>query len=1549
MKILLIKSGRIQSYVLPTTVSGSYWIIDNDSNNNKRYLINIIEYNGKWRINSNYETKIIVNNSYQQSILISDYTYCFLEVQNEKNAFILYFMPTIDNNVQKLIMKNYGEITIGSSDNNAIVYRSGCIAPNHIKMTYKNDGWTIQSLDNRFGTYVNNHAINNVHLFPGDVVFAMGLKIITINNEIIINNPNNLVSYSESLLTIAPQVNLIPLENLEKDNDKIINLYSKDQYFFKAPRFKNSIIPKTIKIDPPPNKEEQEDIPFIYTLGPMITMGMTSGVMGFVSINNVMNGKQDLSSAAPTLVITVSMLMTMILWPLLTKNYNKNKKIKKEAERQEKYLKYTNEKKIEVQNEIESQRKILYENLPSLEENYNTIVEKKRNLWNKKIENDDFLLIRLGIGSIDSSVTIDYPEEHFSMEEDNLKNTINEIVSISEKLVNVPLSLSLTQKFITAILGDENITKAFINGLILQIMAQHSYDDLKIVVFTRSDKSSKWDYLKLSPHCWNNSKTIRFFGINIDEINQISNYIEEDFFRRKYKESGDSLTENSLDYKSYSPYYVIITDDFETIRNVGIIRDVLSQKQNFGFSLIINQETISRLPNECTTFLNISEESSTLLESDFYMNNHKDFTPNLLNNINMEQISILLSNIPIEFTKGMYDLPDEISFLEMYGVGKIEQLNSLSRWTENDVTHTLQVPIGVNQSGDLFKLDLHEKAHGPHGLIAGMTGSGKSEFIMTFILSMAVNYSPEEVNFVLIDYKGGGLAGAFENKETNLILPHLAGTITNLDTIEMNRALASIESELKRRQKIFNKAREISGESTIDIYKYQRLHREGIVSEAVSHLFIICDEFAELKTQQPDFMDQLISTARIGRSLGVHLILATQKPNGVVDAQIWSNAKFRVCLKVQDKADSMDMIKVPDAAALKEAGRFYLQVGYNEFFALGQSAWCGAKYVESDKYKKKVDTSINFVDNIGNIIKSIDYKPKNTGKVLGEELPNIVKYLSDIAKKQNIFINKLWLDKIPEFIYVDDLKKKYGYKTHKLDINPIIGEYDDPSNQMQNLLTLPLSENGNTIIYGSAGSGKEILINTIIYSTIITHSVDEVNFYILDFGTETTRVFDKAPHIGDILFINDTEKISNLFKMLKEITEKRKNLFADYNGDYQYYCKNSNNPLPLIVVIINHYESFAETYEEYSDIVLQLTRDCLKYGIVFIITGYGVNSVRYRLAQNFKQILVLQLNDDMDYASLLGNTHGVVPSQIVGRGLIKLDNIYEFQTAYPFKKDRVGEYLKIISLKLSQIYNKTAPRVPILPDVVDYNFISKELKTLNNVPIGVEKDTLKISNFDFKSRLITLVSSQEDSILKVFASGLMYELSKLDNVNLIVIDVLEIINTKLINNNLKYYNKDFEAVFENLYNYTLKMNDVYKENNYDDDSLNNYPNTVCMIVGVEQFLSRLSSDMKLKIDDFMGKSKSHKKLNIIFVDTIDKIKAIEYESWYRGSVSNNNAIWLGNGITEQFSIKLSKTPKQLYDEIPENFGYIIKLGIPTLIKLIEIDNVDDDVISIEEI
>ena len=245
-------------------------------------------------------------------------------------------------------------------------------------------------------------------------------------------------------------------------------------------------------------------------------------------------------------------------------------------------------------------------------------------------------------------------------------------------------------------------------------------------------------------------------------------------------------------------------------------------------------------------------------------------------------------------------------------------------------------------------------------------------------------------------------------------------------------------------------------------------------------------------------------------------------------------------------------------------------------------------------------------------------------------------------------------------------------------------EYDDPEDQAQNILTLPLSKEGNTIIFGSAGNGKELMLSSIIYSCISTHDTKEINFYILDFGAETLTMFKNAPHVGEVILSADVERTANLFKMIGSIIEERKKIFIDYNGSFDFYINHGGKQIPLIVVVINNVEAFIETYEDYEDRLGQLTRDCLKYGIIFLFSTNGANTVRYRLRQNFSQNVVLQFNDPTDYASVLSGVRKKEPSKAFGRGMIDLDGIYEFQTAYPYAEEKMSDYIRIVSKKLNQ-------------------------------------------------------------------------------------------------------------------------------------------------------------------------------------------------------------------------------------------------------------------------
>lgn len=985
MRLTLFTVNKAFEYFLPKQVSGSYSFGEEVGEEQK--ILNIEAIDNNWTIYAKDGLSILHDNQYLTELNLCENE--FYVFQKEQNTYFLLTSPLYEEGTKIYMYDQNINLHIGSTNDANVYYPNPYIdgIPAQIKMV---NGQLILYNAKDSVIYLNNERVTEEQnvMKIGDTLNVLGLRIMFLDHVFMINNPYKGITLNTASAYI--QEFNYTTEKYENIEVKDIDLYNKDSYFSKSPRIRRIIEEKEIKIDKPPNNNQEEELPVLLTAGPMISMGAMSGMTLINTITRVTSGQATMADSWPSIVTGCLMLTTSILWPFLTKAYNKHAKRDKRRRTIQVYSNYLDMKEADLKKELILQKNILDENLIKSIDCLKIINTRKNNFWCKRIEQSDFLSARIGIGNIPLKVKVNWPEEGFEIEQDDLKVMAENLIEKYKYIENSPLEYSFYENFLTAMMGIEKKCYGLAHNVLLQFMTFYCYDELKIIVFTSDQKARKWDYLKYSNYCFNTEKNVRFFATNVEEAKELSSYLMQELnFRIQITEGG------TKPLNSIKPYYLIICDNYSMYKKIDFFKVLLEMDNNIGYSTIIIENKLDKLPSKCINFINLNEGSSGVLKNSYEKAEITNFHDEIDYSINMMSITKILANIPIEVETAGGKLPEAIEFLEMEKVGKVEQLNILNRWKMNDSTKSLKAEVGVDEENNLMYLDLHEKFHGPHGLVAGTTGSGKSEFIITYILSMSMNYSPDDVAFILIDYKGGGLAFAFENKLTGVKLPHLAGTITNLDKSEMNRTLVSIDSEVKRRQAEFNKARDMLGESTIDIYKYQRFYHEGKLKEPIPHLFIISDEFAELKSQQPEFMDNLISVARIGRSLGVHLILATQKPSGVVNDQIWSNTKFRVCLKVADASDSNEMLKKPDAALLKQSGRFYLQVGTDEIYALGQSGWAGAKYYPSDKIHTKVDKSIDFIDNMGQIIKTIQESNGQAQKeAQGEQLASVVAWVA---------------------------------------------------------------------------------------------------------------------------------------------------------------------------------------------------------------------------------------------------------------------------------------------------------------------------------------------------------------------------------------------------------------------------------------------------------------------------------------------------------------------------------------------------------------------------
>ena len=1498
MVITIYLPNKIVTYKLPMIVSGDFSFYPDDS---ETKLLNIEANNDKWYFYSTPDSEIISNGVSIDTVELVPNNFYVLK-KDEKLYLVGVSEVTLNNELFYKYEANFS-LTIGNTDDASINYKCACLNQSLIKVTNSQNGVLIER-SGKAVIYINDVGYNIDKMFVkyGYMVNIYGLHIIFMPEHFIIKNLPGLLNINEAKSGISKE-NILTSSNLDEYEIKDVELYKKDDYFSKSPRFRRTIINKDFKLVTPPSLGQKQKSPILLVLGPMITMGLISYISLFMTLQNIFKNHVPVSQCWTQLVTSMAMVMSMIGWPTITSRYSKHVEKKQRKAAIENYKAYITNKSAEIEEEANNQKVILLENLIKTEDCINLITHKSIGFWSKRADQNDFLVTRVGIGDDKLDIDVSYNMDDSQIADSELKQSADELINKYQVTSGIPIRYSFVENRNTAIMGQRKTTVDFVNNQVLQLLSFYTCDDLKFVMFTSEENEDDWEYFKYLPHSFSNDKMVRYFASNQSDVKMLADEL--------FMIVNNRLSQGENCEKT--PHYFIIVDGCDTVRKTDFIHYLTEVDSNIGFNVVILENKMSKLPSKCNNFINLTDTKCEILKNSFENQKQLSFMNESIKNLDMMSYAKILANIPVEIKDNIYQMPNSISFIEMEKVGKIERLNILNRWQTNDSTTSLKTEIGVDENGEVMMLDLHEKAHGPHGLIAGMTGSGKSEFIITYILSMCLNYSPDDVSFILIDYKGGGLAFAFENKLSGKILPHLVGTITNLDKAEMDRTLVSISSELKRRQKKFNEVRDRLGESTIDIYKYQKFYHEGLIDEAIPHLFIICDEFAELKVQQPDFMDNLISVARIGRSLGVHLILATQKPSGVVNDQIWSNTKFRVCLKVQDESDSKEMLKRPEAASISQTGRFYLQVGNNEYFVLGQLAWSGAKYFPSDKPVKKVDKSVDFISNLGTKIHSLQASVNAGVQAEGDQLNAILDYIIDAANTLDKHARKLWLDNIPEIITVNGLIRKYNYEPSEESITAVIGEYDAPELQEQGLVTYDLLNQGNTIIMSNDGAERDKLLGSIIYSFVPYYSPEEISLYIIDYGSESLRTFSNLPHIVDYVSSSDEEKFNNFIKMIKNEISSRKKILSEYGGGFISYNKNHEVKLPVFGVVINNYDSLYDSNPRIYDILPELVRDSERYGIIFMITCDGVNSVHSKISQSFDNTYVLKLKDQSDYGIAFGERCKIVPRDIFGRGLCRENGIHEFQIASIVDDDsQLPSFVNDICEALKN-YNFNVKEIPMLPDVVDYSVIQGSISDLSKIPVGIGKNSLSVETFDLTNNIGTVISSNNIRHTVNFVRSIPLLLKAMRNIETIIFDAN---NSLSLNTDIfpYYYNRDFDNNIDGLMNLINNNRDVQ---------------FVLVINAVSNLLSKTSKSLQL-----FEFAKSVDNLRIIIVDSSTKIKSLLFEPWFTQLFSVTDGIWIGNGISDQSIFRLSAVNKLMLTEYGNQMGYVIREGNSSLCKLI---------------
>lgn len=1211
--------------------------------------------------------------------VISDQDYISFKDTLGNNSFKALLIDTskVKISYKKFQLSPNTNIFIGRNPGNQIVYNFKNLVSRDKHLGIKIDANGEAQLEDLKGTsyvYVNGKHEHSKKLQMFDEIEFLGLSMIYLGDCLAVRD--------YQMTSSLPEIRTYPSKETIKDT-------SDKKYFVRSPRILRSVDVEPIEVDAPPNAPHQDDTPLLLTLGPSLTMSLVMLASLSVSVFNALNGG-NIATVVSSGIIAIGMFVGTLVWPLLLKNYNK-RRLESEIEyRRQRYTHYISEIEKELKTVSDQISRLNNEVLDPSPRLLCTLLDNESNklrLWERSYQDLDFLSVRLGLGQKPLGVDIKIPRTGFQLYDDELLELPQILSNKYDTIENVPITLDMFQNRTIGIIGDKQNMRMILDEILLNLISLHAYDEAKLVIVTSPKNSEQFERYKDIPHIWSNDKKTRYFATNQEEVHHIFTNIDE-IVKEREPQDGEKANASPI------PHYIFLVTEPSLIEREPLLRYLNNPHNRVGITTIFAYGDITQLPTSCETIVQSDRTRTGYYIKNQNGNRFTEFNIDTLSPTALDKFTHDLQKLEVKRDSRTLGIPDSVPFLQMYKAGNIKELGIEQRWESNNSSRSLAAPVGIMAGGELFNLDLHENYHGSHGLVAGTTGSGKSEFLQELILSLAVNYSPKEVAFVLVDFKGGDMARPFMEKRESPALPHLAATISNLSGNILYRALISLDAEIKYRQRLFNEASATLGVDKLDINSYHRYFKAGKLKTPLPHLVIIIDEFAQLKTQQQDFLTQLINVAQVGRSLGIHLILATQKPSGIVDPQIWSNSRFKICLKVADKQDSIEVIGKPDSAFIKNPGRFYVQVGYDEIYEFVQSGYSGANYLPTDHYIPDEEITVQMTDNTASPLHIAKLDVSNDNYNEDEtQIEAIVSEIANLGVRKDTKAKPLWLDVLPEEIYLDEIYQGPGSK-----YSATIGLLDLIRTQEQKPLELDFTKNGHLAIYGASGTGKTTFLQTLVYSMVKRngYTPEDINFYALDFGGRNLGYLETLPHTGNVIYSDEEEKIEEFIELLNTIVQERIELFSmNHTSTFNDYNLISDKKLPAIFVLIDNYTPLREKYINLSDEISDIISLGRTYGIYFVVTGNSRNAISSKAQDHISTNITLRMNDPLTYLDILNVRPNIIPENISGRGLIVRDKeAIEFQTALAFESENEAERVsEIISEyeELAENWNGVKP------------------------------------------------------------------------------------------------------------------------------------------------------------------------------------------------------------------------------------------------------------------
>ncbi len=1026
------------------------------------------------------------------------------------------------------------------------------------------------------------------------------------------------------------------------------------------------------------------------------------------------------------------------------------------------YLKYLTQTRREVLRTARLQRDAQFYLHPSPEQLWALVAEGSR-VWERRVGDGDFGQVRIGLGSQELATPLIPPQTAPVDELEPLTaGAMQQFLTTHSTLDGLPMAVSLRAFYHVTVSGDPESVRAATRAMIGSLASLHSPEDLIVAVAADRDAAPAWEWAKWLPHVQahgsaDGAGTRRLISTSAAELEELLGGRLDG--RPRFQPGGQPLLDQPhlvvvLDGESVPPMSVLASP--EGVQGVTVVEVVPGEVTGArgGLSVVVHPQT-----------LQLESGHGLVYEG----------VPDLLSYETAEALARQLA--PLHVAAGGDDdepLLANLEFTDLLNLGDAASVDVGRTWRPRSQAERLRVPIGVGEDGTPVMLDLKEAAQegmGPHGLCVGATGSGKSELLRTLVLGLAVTHSSETLNFVLADFKGGATFAGMAQ------MPHVAAVITNLadDLTLVDRMGDSIRGELNRRQEMLRDAGNYA-----NIHDYEKARAAGAALLPIPSLVLVIDEFSELLTAKPDFIEMFVQIGRIGRSLGVHLLLASQRLEEGRLRGLETYLSYRIGLRTFSAGESRAAIGVPDAYLLPNVpGSGYLKYGTDEMVRFKAAYVSGVYRTGAERASVAggplpVDRRPVAFTAAPVPVRYVEPAPQpRVPEARTAEDDALADTVLDVIVRRlegrGASAHQVWLPPLDNPPSLDELLPglspvrgrgltQPGFEGAGRLVVPL-GVVDKPYEQRRDTLYRDFSgAAGHMQITGGPQSGKSTLLRTLIAGFALTHTPHEVQFYGLDFGGGGMSSVSGLPHVGGVASRLDPERVRRTVAEVYGILTRREEYFRsagiDSIGTFRRMRERGtvsvqDQPWGDVFLVIDGWGNFRSDYEGLEAAVLDIAARGLGYGIHLIVTASRSMEVRANLKDHLMNRLELRLGDVMD--SELDRKAAVnVPAGVPGRGLTP--EKLHFMAAVPridgINSDSdLAEATAAMNQEVSRHWTAApAPAVRLLPRELPASALPPgHARPERGIAFGIDENALEPVFLDFEHDPFLLVFGESES------------------------------------------------------------------------------------------------------------------------------------------------------------------------------------------------------------